>query len=95
MLRVVQEALTNVRKHSSATQVEVKFESRHNSIKMIIKDNGRGFVIGGVNRRHGLSVMKERVQSLGGSLDINTAPGKGTEIQVTVPMHSRIGDIVG
>ena len=95
LLRVVQEALTNIRKHSSATQVEVKFESKHNIIKMIIKDNGCGFNPAKSSHRHGLSVMKERAQSIGGKLEINSAPGIGTEINVTIPVRNQSGGSLG
>jgi signal transduction histidine kinase len=85
MLRVAQEALTNVRKHSSAGHVEVRFESRANLVTMIIKDDGHGFKMNSVSGHHGLVVMQERVESLGGKLEIISSPGAGTEIRVTVP----------
>ncbi|MBN1367167.1 MAG: sensor histidine kinase [Dehalococcoidales bacterium] len=91
VLRVVQEALTNVKKHSEASEVELKFESKHNSVKMIIKDNGRGFNLTASDRHHGISVMKERVQSVGGHMEINSSPGKGTEIDVTIPTANSPG----
>jgi signal transduction histidine kinase len=91
VLRVVQEALTNVKKHSGASEVELKFESKHNSVKMIIKDNGRGFNLSPSDRHHGISVMKERVQSIGGHMEVNSSPGKGTEINVTIPTANSPG----
>jgi signal transduction histidine kinase len=96
MLRVAQEALTNVRKHSRAGHVEVRFESHSHLVTMIIKDDGLGFEITPVSGHHGLSVMKERVESLGGKLEITSSPGTGTEIRVTVPSSGNLpGDKFG
>ena len=85
ILRVAQEALTNVRKHSRAGHAEVRFESHANLITMIIKDDGQGFKMNPDNGHHGLAVMRERVEGLGGKLEIISSPGTGTEIRVTVP----------
>ena len=93
VLRVVQEALTNVKKHSEASQVELNFESRHHAVKMIIKDNGKGFNAVTSDRHHGISVMKERVQSIGGQFEIKSAPGEGTEILVTIPTTNSRGSV--
>jgi len=97
LLRVVQEALTNIRKHSGANQAEVRFESMDNlhMVKITIKDDGVGFNYILADHKHGLSVMKERVQSLGGNFEIKSSPGKGTEILVTVPVNSKVGGYVG
>ena len=89
LLRVVQEALNNVKKHSGANQIEVKFESTAELVKIIIRDNGRGFTPGTVNRQHGLTVMKERAEGLGGTFEIISSPGHGTTIEVDLPANSR------
>jgi len=52
---------------------------------MIIKDDGQGFQMHPDNGHHGLAVMRERVEGLGGKLEIISSPGTGTEIRVTVP----------
>lgn len=88
LLRVVQEALANVKKHSSANLIEVKFESSSDCVKVIIRDNGQGFVPGSVRGQHGLIVMKERTESLGGKLEIISSPGNGTIVEVTLPATS-------
>jgi NarL family two-component system sensor histidine kinase LiaS len=58
---------------------------------MSIKDNGRGFNLLGLDKSppgyHGLSIIKERAEGLGGSVNIITAPGQGTEIQVSLPVE--------
>jgi len=89
ILRIVQEALNNVKNHSGAKQIEVKFESTPTYIKVIIKDNGKGFVPNLVKGQHGLTVMKERAESIGGKFDIFTYPGQGTSIEVTIPANTR------
>lgn len=90
LLRVVQEALNNVKKHSGADLIEVKFESTSELVKVIIRDNGKGFVPGSSKGQHGLTVMKERAEVLGGNFDIISSPGRGTTIEVTIPAHNRL-----
>ncbi len=89
LLRIVQEALTNVRRHAMASEVVVKLENTSATVEMSVKDNGRGFNLLDLDKSppgyHGLSIIKERAEGLGGSVNIVTAPGKGTEIQVSLP----------
>jgi signal transduction histidine kinase len=89
ILRIVQEALNNVKKHSGANQIEVKFESTSENVKVIIKDNGKGFEHGSVKGQHGLTVMKERAEGIGGTLDIISSVGQGTTVEVTIPARSQ------
>jgi len=85
LLHIAREALSNVRKHSSASTVEVTFESKKDCVEMTIKDNGAGFDTRTGFQGHGLSVMEERALSLGGELAITTSPGRGTEVKVRLP----------
>lgn len=91
LLRIAQEALTNVRRHAQATKVEVKLESSRQSMEMIIKDNGQGFTVPDQQESslgyHGLTIIKERAEDLGGTVTISSAPGEGTEIQVSLPIE--------
>ncbi len=91
LLRIVQEALTNVRRHAMASEVAVKLENTRESVEMLVKDNGQGFNLMDVEKSppgyHGLSIIKERAEGLGGSLDISTAPDKGTEIKISLPVE--------
>lgn len=84
LYRVVQEALTNVIKHSEATSVWVSMKSEDSLVVATIKDNGRGFnmdeVMKSKERGLGLFGMKERMSTVGGELEINTTPGLGTEV---------------
>ncbi|MFC1932539.1 sensor histidine kinase [Chloroflexota bacterium] len=91
LLRIIQEALTNVRRHALATEIGVKLENTRATVEMIIKDNGQGFDLVDLENSppgyHGLKIIKERAEGLGGSLNISTAPGEGTEIRVSLPIE--------
>ncbi len=91
LLRIAQEALTNVRRHALASEVGVKLEKTNQTVEMVVKDNGRGFVLDDLEKSppgyHGLNIIKERAEGLGGSVDISTAPGEGTEIRVSLPIE--------
>jgi nitrate/nitrite-specific signal transduction histidine kinase len=91
LLRIVQEALANVRKHATANRVEVRITPTPTEIETVIDDDGSGFVVGqarpgGDQLPHfGLSTMRERAESVGGTLDIVSAPGEGTRVTVRMP----------
>jgi len=92
LVRIVQEALTNVRKHAQASQVRVEIQRRDGGgVVAAVADNGRGFsTAGGPGRsafpQFGLTTMRERAQSMGGTLDVDSTPGRGTTIRCTVPL---------
>ena len=85
--RVVQEALHNVAKHAQAKNVAVQVGRDQNNIKLLVEDDGIGFVQKGVSRGRsfGLSGMKERIAALGGTVRVRTGKGRGTRIEVSVP----------
>ena len=89
-IRIVQEALTNVRKHSGARSATVRCGVYGDELVVTVEDDGRGFVVsqpGDRPGRHfGLLVMRERAESLGGRLEIVSTPGAGTRIQVGIPL---------
>ena len=85
LLHIAREALSNVRRHSAASMVEVTFESKKDWVEMTIRDNGIGFDTQAGFSGHGMSVMEERALSLGGELAIATSPGRGTEVKVRLP----------
>jgi len=91
LLRIAQEALTNVRRHAMANQVMVKLSSSNSLVEMTIKDNGQGFTLSDLEKSppgyHGLTIIKERAEALGGTLLINTGPGQGTELKVSLPVE--------
>ncbi len=91
LLRIAQEALTNVRRHALATEIEVKLEKSKEAVVMLIKDNGQGFTLSNLEKPppgyHGLNIIRERAEGLGGSLNISTAPGEGTALMVSLPLE--------
>jgi PAS domain S-box-containing protein len=90
--RVIQEALTNVLKHSGARHVSVLLEQRRDRVRVIVEDDGRGFDIDALQqrsngqRRLGLVGMRERIALADGMLDIETALGAGTTVFVQLPI---------
>lgn len=92
LFRIAQEALTNVRRHSQASRVVIRLGFADHSTKITVRDNGTGFEmptrIGDLARsgRLGLAGMQERAQLLGGTLTVDTEPGKGTALTVEVPL---------
>ena len=85
--RVVQEALHNVAKHAQARNVAVQVARDQSVIKLLVEDDGIGFVQKGISRGRsfGLSGMRERIAALGGTVRVRTGKGRGTRIEVTVP----------
>jgi signal transduction histidine kinase len=91
LLRIVQEALTNARKHSRARSVWVTFAAQDGCAQVTVQDDGCGFdageVYGDSNGRVGLRVMRERAEEIGGSLAVQSRPGEGTRVIVTAPLR--------
>lgn len=91
LLRITQEALTNVRRHAQATELVVKLEKTRQAVEMLVKDNGQGFNLTDLEKSppgyHGLNIIRERAEGLGGSLDISTTPGEGTEVRISLPIE--------
>jgi signal transduction histidine kinase len=86
LFRVVQEALSNVRKHSGASRVSVALRSTRTFVGLTVTDNGDGFDPRVLTQdRLGLSGISERVRLLGGAVEIETSPGAGTTVRATLP----------
>lgn len=85
LLRVVQEALANVHKHSGATSVEVNLELTDESARLQLHDNGSGFDVGAEYEGYGLPGIRGRMAEVGGSVDIVSSPTTGTTVTVAVP----------
>ncbi|MFN2234838.1 MAG: GAF domain-containing protein [Anaerolineales bacterium] len=89
LMRIIQEALTNVRRHSNASEVLIQCGQEEGQVCMCIEDNGRGFnpdqVIKEDSQHYGLKIMGERAESVGGSLEFDSQPGAGTRIILRVP----------
>jgi len=89
LLRIVQESLTNIRKHARANQVVVSLTNDSAQAVICVKDDGRGFNLSLLLRpdysRYGLRTMRERTQAIGGNFRIESTVGQGTAIIVRVP----------
>ncbi|MBV9278502.1 MAG: sensor histidine kinase [Chloroflexi bacterium] len=91
MTRVIQEALTNIRRHAEATRVAIRLTAGDGLFRVRVEDNGHGFPVASHSRRGlGLTFMRERVESLGGELTIDSGE-TGTSIDATLPAESRRG----
>lgn len=87
LLRIAQEALSNVRRHANATSVTVRVGSSGNYVRLSVVDNGVGFDTGAPRlTRFGLAAMEERAVLIGGRLAVRSMPGDGTEIIVLAPI---------
>jgi signal transduction histidine kinase len=102
LLRIIQEALTNVRKHAGATQVRIEVRELDDEIVTTIEDDGVGFDIASLGRtgfpRFGLATMRERAEAAGGTFDIMSTPRHGTRLEIRLPtehMASRDGNQAG
>jgi signal transduction histidine kinase len=91
LLRIAQEALTNVVKHAGATTVAIQLAFGPDSITMEIRDNGSGLVADRVaahgDQHYGLLGMKERTKRIGGRLEVSGPPGEGTTVRITVSLR--------
>ena len=87
LFRIAQEALTNVRKHAHAHEVELALRRRGPVISLSVRDNGTGFNrrARALTDRHGLVGMRERAKLLGGRLQVSSNAGKGTRVTARVP----------
>jgi signal transduction histidine kinase len=90
--RVVQEALTNVVKHADAQAVRVCVADIGATLALDVEDDGRGIEGAAASEGFGLVGMRERVESLGGTLEIATVPGRGTRVSARLPVQRRSAD---
>ncbi len=90
--RVVQEAMSNVKKHAAATEVSIRIEAVAGSLRVEVKDNGSGFDPEDARQflragKVGLASMRERAELAGGTLTVKSAPGAGTSVTATLPFE--------
>ena len=92
VFRIVQESLTNIAKHAKATHARVTVQQENGELVVTVEDNGIGFRVKDImrhpdeNKRLGLLGMMERAAMLSGKLDIESKPGKGTKVQLRIPL---------
>lgn len=96
LFRIVQEATSNIEKHAQAKRVKVQLRYQGDSLLLRIQDDGRGFDFGSLNVGRktrlglGLTNMRERALSLGGTCEVTSVPSHGTTVLVRVPLNGRI-----
>ena len=91
LLRIAQEALTNIAKHAQADQVTLSLQHEENVIRLTIQDNGAGIedLPKKIRRgNHGLTIMRERAEAVGGKFEIFSTPTTGTRIEVPVILEN-------
>jgi signal transduction histidine kinase len=91
LLRIGLEALTNALKHGRATRIDIELRFGPDGINLVVTDNGQGLESSGrstaAGAHFGLQGVRERVDKLGGLLDIDSKPGEGTRLAVMVPVR--------
>jgi signal transduction histidine kinase len=91
LFRAAQEALANVVRHASASEVMVQLSTGDQRLRLVVRDNGRGIAPGGANAADpnhlGLAGMRERITALGGSTSVTNVNPHGVEIVVELPAH--------
>jgi len=90
IFRAIQELMNNAIRHSQATQIGVQLDLGETNIKVVVEDNGKGFDTGILENRvnMGIKLIKERVELLGGSLEVDSLIGQGTRVSFLVPAAS-------
>lgn len=96
VLRVIQEAMINAQKHGGAHSIHIEFELASNRAIISIADDGTGFDPSQLNQKagghFGLGFMRERMEQIGGSLEIDSKPGAGTAVKLNVPLREQPGE---
>ena len=94
VFRIIQESLNNIIKHAHATHVNIYVRFEERQVRISVRDNGIGFDMDAVKHRQtsrpslGLAGMEERAALLGGSVNVQSRPGYGTEVEAAIPYHS-------
>ena len=91
LFRIVQEAINNITRHADAESASISLDFKENAVALHIDDDGRGFDLSKVTGHWlGLRGMRERVELLGGSLNVDAGPGLGTQIDVEIPQEEKV-----
>jgi PAS domain S-box-containing protein len=94
LLRIIQEAVTNVRKHAHATQIRIGFSAQNSHAQIVVEDDGQGFdamqPASTQGLHFGLAFMRERAELVGGTIEVHSAFEQGTRVVITVPFHSQV-----
>jgi PAS domain S-box-containing protein len=94
LLRIIQETLTNVRKHARASAVRISLSLTDGKAEAVVQDDGEGFDPARLEAAEastfGLRFMRERAREVGGTVEVRSAPGEGTRVVITVPVQWRV-----
>jgi two-component system sensor histidine kinase UhpB len=90
LYRVLQECLTNISRHSGATEVSVKLAQSETAYSLEVTDNGKGFDVLQQRSSFGISGIQQRVDSVNGRMDIDSKPGQGVIIKISIPKQGEI-----
>jgi PAS domain S-box-containing protein len=87
LFRIIQEKISNIIRHSGATQISIRLQTDAESIFLTMVDNGKGFDTQSVREGLGLNNIRTRVALFNGKMELKTAPGEGCVLNVTIPYH--------
>jgi signal transduction histidine kinase len=87
---IFKESINNIVKHSDCTEANIELRFDNENLELILRDNGRGFDTSGKSDGHGLTSMSERAAGLGGKIQIDSRPEKGTVITLKVPLEQHL-----
>jgi signal transduction histidine kinase len=90
LLLVLKESVTNIGRHAGCSETFIELHASSDALTLLVRDNGRGFDATTAESGHGLASMRRRVAGLGGTIEIRSSPGAGTEIVATVPCRARL-----
>jgi PAS domain S-box-containing protein len=97
LLRIIQEALTNIRKHAEAELAKITFSTHDHYVRVTIEDDGKGFDLAQLSndsgQNYGMRSMRERAEEVGGNLLVYSAPGEGTRVIVHIPLRTEEGNM--
>lgn len=93
LVRIIQEALNNIRKHAGAAHGRIRLSAGDDALEVEVSDDGRGFDLGATTAsgwpRFGLQTMRERALAVGGRFEVTSSPGRGTTVAVRIPVAAR------
>jgi Signal transduction histidine kinase, nitrate/nitrite-specific len=94
LLRIIQEALSNIRKHANATEVQINMQEEEGTFVVVISDNGCSFVPEAevMLGHYGLDIMRERAEAAGGKLVVESAAGQGTKVKIIFDVRGSYGE---
>ncbi|HEX5803346.1 MAG TPA: PAS domain S-box protein [Azospira sp.] len=89
VFRVIQESLTNIARHAGASKVAISLRRDPGMLRVVVRDDGHGFDMAATGQKKGFGLfgMRERVLTVGGKLSIDSTPGQGTTVTITLPVH--------